>query len=123
MSWRMNSKWGLVPEMRDILPGPGKEIVGAKDLVALVEQPVDEVRAEKTGAAGHQDPFARTINAAHSLIPLREFTGSPSGRQSRPAWKAVTLSEQPRDLGKRDFLPLARRPQRQSGTVRAASRA
>jgi hypothetical protein len=39
-------------------PGPGKEIVGAKDLVTLVEQPVDKMGAEKTGAAGHQNPFA-----------------------------------------------------------------
>ena len=68
---------GICPEMGDIVPGPGEEIVGAKDLVALVEQSVDQVRTEKTGAAGNKNPFARPASATHLTAPpldLQAFT-------------------------------------------------
>ena len=33
--------------------------------MAGVEQPVDEMRAQKTGPAGYQDPLAAVVEASH----------------------------------------------------------
>jgi hypothetical protein len=49
----------------DIPLGAGEEIVGAQHFMAEVEQPVDEMRAEKTGPAGYQDPLTAVIEASH----------------------------------------------------------
>ena len=59
----MNSKSRMALQMRDVVLGAGEEIVDAEDLVALLQQPVDQVRAEETGAAGDHHAFARIIIA------------------------------------------------------------
>ena len=43
----------MIEEVRDIAP-PGEEIVDAKDFVALGQQPLAEVRAEKPSSPGDQ---------------------------------------------------------------------
>ncbi len=49
-----NSKRGLAVQVVDVALGRGEQIVGADDLVALLQQSVDEVRAEEAGSARHQ---------------------------------------------------------------------
>jgi hypothetical protein len=41
----------------------GEEVVDAQQLVALLEQPVAQMRAEKARPAGDQDSLARVIFA------------------------------------------------------------
>jgi len=41
--------------MRNIRLGTGKEIIDAKDIMSLSEQPFTKMRAEKTGTAGYED--------------------------------------------------------------------
>ena len=45
-----------VPEqMRDVVLVAGEEVVDAEHVVAFVDQPVAEMRAEKAGAAGDEN--------------------------------------------------------------------
>ena len=55
----------IAVEMIEILLGAGEQIVDTEQFVALGEQPVDQVRTEKTRATRHQDTFARAVDARH----------------------------------------------------------
>ena len=44
--------------MVDVALGRREQIVGADNVVTLVEQTIDEMRAEETGTARHQDALA-----------------------------------------------------------------
>ena len=48
-------------KVRDVVLRPGIKIVGAKDLVTLAKKPFTQMRAEKSGAAGHQNFFSLHI--------------------------------------------------------------
>ena len=52
-------------QVLDIALGAGEQVVGAEHLVAVGKQPVDEVRPEETGPAGHQDALAALVEARH----------------------------------------------------------
>ena len=45
----------VIEQMLDIAPGAGEEIVEADDFRALRQQALAQMRAEKTGATGHQN--------------------------------------------------------------------
>ena len=49
---------GVAGQMREVVRMTGDEIVDADDLMFVVEKAVAEVRAEKTGGAGDDDPHA-----------------------------------------------------------------
>ena len=42
---------------------PGEEVVDAEHFVAVLEQPLAQMRAEESGAAGDQDALALTVVA------------------------------------------------------------
>jgi hypothetical protein len=45
----------MVEKMLDILPGAGKKIIDAENICALRQEPLAQVRAEKSRAAGNQN--------------------------------------------------------------------
>jgi hypothetical protein len=55
---------GVAVQMLDIALGAGEQIVRANDFVTLLQQSIDQMRSEKSGAPGNQDPFAATIYAS-----------------------------------------------------------
>jgi hypothetical protein len=57
-------------QMRDVVLAPGEVIVDAQDVVPLRQQPLAQMRAEKPGAAGHQNALCYT---AHEEGPFRGF--------------------------------------------------
>ena len=48
-----------------MLLGTSEEIIDAKNLVATVKQPVDQMRAQETCAPRHQDAFATVVVTRH----------------------------------------------------------
>ena len=50
-------KMGIPKEMADVVLAAGEKIVEAKDLLSLGEKPLAEVRSEKAGAAGDENPL------------------------------------------------------------------
>ena len=46
-------KLRVLEEVSNILPSTGEEIVETQDLVALINQPITQMRAEKARAAGN----------------------------------------------------------------------
>jgi hypothetical protein len=48
---------GIPKEMADVVLAAGEKIVEAKDLLPLGEKPLAEVRSEKAGAAGDENPL------------------------------------------------------------------
>ena len=87
--------------MLDVAFGAGEEIVDADDLVAIGNQPIDEMRAEKPGATGDQDPSATLVDARHecstagnrparagrSRRPLPVNSLPSAATSARPAWR------------------------------------
>ena len=52
--------------MLDIALGAGEKIVDAQHVVAVRKQSIDQVRAEKAGAAGHQE----CVCGCYKVAPL-----------------------------------------------------
>ena len=48
----------MIAQMRDVLLGPGEQIVDAQHVMAVGEQAVAQMRAEETGTAGDHHPRA-----------------------------------------------------------------
>jgi hypothetical protein len=48
---------GISQQMADVVLAAGVKIVEAEELLSLCEKPLAEVRSEKAGAAGDQNPF------------------------------------------------------------------
>jgi hypothetical protein len=48
-------------QMIDVPLGAREQIIDAQDFMILIEKPIDEVRAQESGAPGYQDPFAAII--------------------------------------------------------------
>ena len=95
-------------EVEDIVFASRKEIVEADDVVALPEQPLAEVRAEKTGAAGDQN-FLH-VDLPLGIIPpprpnpLPAFHGDPFHCRDdigRPNFRQAVEQDQPRRLRSR----------------------
>ncbi len=55
-----------------------EEVVDAQNVVPLVDQPVDKMGAQKSGAAGHKDTFAALIEARHRRADLCSGSGERS---------------------------------------------
>ena len=50
-------KMVIPQEMADVVLAAGEKIVEAEDILPLGEKPLAEVRSEKTGAAGDENPL------------------------------------------------------------------
>ena len=50
---------GVIEERNDVVLGPGEEVVDAQNVAAVIHQSFAQMRADKTGAAGHQNTFTR----------------------------------------------------------------
>ena len=57
----------VVQQMLDIASGAGEKIVEANDLRPFGQQAFAKVRAQKTGAAGHQNPLLEMHQPRSSL--------------------------------------------------------
>ena len=60
----------MIVQMIDIALGAGEQIVDAQHFMAVGQQAIDQMRAEKSGAAGHQDAFAAVIESGNSASKL-----------------------------------------------------
>ena len=54
-------KTRMIVELINISLGSSEQIVGAQHIVALLQQAVDEMRADETSPSGHQNAFAVII--------------------------------------------------------------
>ena len=50
-------KAGVADERGDVMAPPGEEVVDAQNFAAVRQQPGTEVRADETGATGHDNAF------------------------------------------------------------------
>jgi hypothetical protein len=66
-------------QVADAVARPGEEAVQADHCLALGKQPLAEVGAEETGAAGDQDAIARTLHAMAPLLPGWRGHDAPAG--------------------------------------------
>ena len=55
----------VAEQMGDVAPGAGVEVVDAQHLMALADQPLAQMRAQETRAAGHKHPLLLEIAPAH----------------------------------------------------------
>jgi hypothetical protein len=67
----MNSKRGMIVQVIDIALGAGEQVVYAQHLVPLLEQAINQVRAEKPGPSCHKNPFPRIKVSHSSCLQLR----------------------------------------------------
>ena len=51
----------VIEQVRDVLASPGKEVVEADHFVAFAQQSLAQMRADKTCAAGDENPHACTL--------------------------------------------------------------
>jgi hypothetical protein len=56
-------------QVLDILLGPREKIVNAENLVAVAEQAINQMRSEKSGAAGDQNALTATVDACQRYSP------------------------------------------------------
>jgi hypothetical protein len=56
----------MTEQVLDIAARAGEEIVDAEHFIAVGEQAVARMRAEKAGPAGHQHPFGKVLSHRHS---------------------------------------------------------
>ncbi len=61
----------MVVQVIDVALGAGEEIVDAQHLVALRQQPVDQVRAEEACATRDQDAFAAIVKTGHEFRSMQ----------------------------------------------------
>ncbi len=57
----------LVVQVVDVPLSAGEEVIDARHLVTLLQQPVAKVRAEEAGTAGDEDAFAGLVETGHRL--------------------------------------------------------
>ena len=77
-------------QMVDVALGRRKQIVGADDLMALLEQPVDQMRAEEAGSARHKDALAAVGYGRQNSSP--SYAPAESRHRFRKARYAETIS-------------------------------
>ena len=73
---------GVAGQMREVVRMTGDEVVDADDLMFVVEKAVAEMRAEKTGGAGHQ-------NSHKGPVKLFGIARSRQSRKQRPRTCAI----------------------------------
>ena len=71
-------------ELVDVALGPGEEIVDAEHFVPLVEQPLDEMRAQEAAPSRDEDSLSAVGQAGH-WIPLRREGFGMNGIPGRSA--------------------------------------
>ena len=59
----------MVVKMVDVALGAGEEIVGAENLVPLLQKSVDQVRAEKSGSSRHENALPALVKSCHRSFP------------------------------------------------------
>jgi hypothetical protein len=76
----------MIVQVLDIALAAGEEVVGAQDLMALLQQTVAQVRAQETGAARDQYSLADVIGAHFStqfrILRCRRLPDPASGARS-----------------------------------------
>ena len=72
-------------EMRNISLGTGEQVVEADHIVALIHQPVTEVRADESGSPGDQNSFNVVLHAYRvaSLLRIPVCAAPPRGSIGR----------------------------------------
>ena len=60
-------------EAGQVLASAGREVVRDPDAISLLQQRLDEVRADEARPAGHHDPFR--LRLRHNLIPRGDRSG------------------------------------------------
>src|SRR5438105_5981997 len=70
----------LLQQMRDIVFAAGEIVVGAQDVVSPRGQALAQMRAEKPGAAGDEDPLLYRLHGI-VLVVLRLAAGQPITRR------------------------------------------
>jgi hypothetical protein len=60
----------IAEQVDGVIPGPGIEIVRAEVVVALGQQPLAKVGADKARASGDQDALARIAAPFHNFSPF-----------------------------------------------------
>ncbi len=61
----------MVEQVLDVALGAGEEVVDAQDVMALLDEPVAQVAAQETGAAGHEHLLGGVV-LAHAAKSLRK---------------------------------------------------
>src|SRR6185436_1852533 len=82
-------------QMRDVLRPPGDQVVDADDPVPFGEQPVAEVRAEKTGSSSDHRPLHERTPAVRASAPGIETTLSAAGAAGRPPGRPMETYSNP----------------------------
>jgi hypothetical protein len=59
---------GMAEKMRDVLLGAGKEVIDTDNLLSALNQPINQMRAQETRAAGDQDSLAWPMMSHDSLV-------------------------------------------------------
>ncbi len=85
-------------QMGDVVLAAGEQVVETDDLMAVAQQPVAEMAAEKTGTAGDEDAHdqkgrkSRVESRRKSAYRLRRELAAEVGRVFRNAPSAVVAS-------------------------------
>jgi hypothetical protein len=58
----------VTQKVRYVATRTREKIVDTQDLIALFDEPIHEMRAKETCAAGYKDPASREISAGHGLL-------------------------------------------------------
>lgn len=61
---------GVADEMRDMVLAAGVEIVDAEYVMAILQEPLTQMRAEKAGAASNKD--ALSLSVFHNVSSVSE---------------------------------------------------
>jgi hypothetical protein len=64
----LENEGGLMPEMSEILKIPGGEIVDAEHAIALGDEAIRKMRAEKAGSAGYEDAGLQVASAPNFVL-------------------------------------------------------
>jgi hypothetical protein len=52
---------GVIEQRRDVVLGAGEEVIDTDHIMAIGQQALAQMRAEKAGAAGDQNPFSQGV--------------------------------------------------------------
>ena len=69
----------VVQQMGHVRPSAGEEIVDADHLAAVAQKALAQVRADETGAPGHEDALSSEIVLAHGAMGSTGIEGGDAG--------------------------------------------
>jgi hypothetical protein len=72
---------GIAEQVKHVLPRPGEEVVDAKDVMAVGEQPLAQMRTQESGAAGDQYSLCLEIISGHAP-PLIDWNWKIYGKMT-----------------------------------------